>query len=310
MAVTLVDLAGQLARQTSGSGPEVSVVMSDQSTARRGTGLWSRIPLVIRAIIIGVLVAEVGIVAWGALLLLAPPPIAIVTTLAFLILYWLFFSGQFLWRNTMEGRRDNFRETSLATPTWKWGLVAAGLFVVAIEASIFTLFRLIPYPAKQFAPPTMLESVPTAALWVALIVASLVAGVCEETGFRGYIQRPLESRYGPTLAIAITTVAFAAFHLNQPWAITLMVPILLASVMLGLLAFAARSLIPGIIGHTVMDVFNFSFWWWSLIGHYDQSTIFESGIDVDFMLWSGTLVMSLTLFGLVVRKLLNLPRPK
>ena len=58
--------------------------------ARPGAGLWNRIPLVIRAILVGLLVAEVGIVVWGVLLATAPPPIALVATPALLVLYWLF----------------------------------------------------------------------------------------------------------------------------------------------------------------------------------------------------------------------------
>lgn len=272
---------------------------------RPDMGLWNRIPLVIRAILVGLLVAEVGIAVWGALLATAPP-IALVATPALLVLYWLFFSGRIFWPTTMETRRENFRAVSLSPAIWTWGLGAAALFVVALESSIFTLFRLIPYPAEQFPPLPMLRDVPTAWLWAAGIVASLVAGICEETGFRGYIQRPLEVRYGPSVAIAITSVAFAALHLNQPWAVTLMLPILLAGAMLGVLAYAAQSLVPGIVGHAVMDVFNFAYWWWHLIGTYDKSTIFETGIDFDFAAWAATLAASLTLFVLAVLRLLAL----
>ena len=278
------------------------------TSARPGAGVWSRIPLIVRAIVVGLLVAEVGITSWGVLLVGTPPLVALVAMPVLLVLYCLFFSGHLLWPATKQLRRENFRETSLSATTWKWGLGAAALFVVALESSIFTLFRLMPYPAEQFVPPTMFEGVPAAGLWAALVVASLVAGICEETGFRGYIQRPLEARYGPGVAITIATLSFAALHLNQPWAITLMPPILLASVMLGALAYASRSLIPGIIGHAVMDVFNFSYWWWQLTGTYDRRTIFETGIDLDFVFWAGTLAVSLTLFALCVRRLLTLRR--
>jgi hypothetical protein len=52
-----------------------------------------------------------------------------------------------------------------------------------------------------------------------------------------------------------------------------------------------------------MDVFNFAYWWWSLIGRYDRRPVFETGVDWDFALWAGTLSASLTLYLLVVRKL-------
>jgi sodium transport system permease protein len=244
-----------------------------------------------------------GVTTFAALLA-AGPAVAIVGTPVLLVLYWLFFSGRVFWHETMATRRQNFRATSLSPATWMWGLAAAALFVITLEASIFTLFRLIPFPAEQFAPPPMVDGVPPAGLWIGLILASLVAAICEETAFRGYTQRPLEAGYGPVSAIGISTITFAAVHLNQPWAITLMAPIVLAGLMLGALAYAASSLIPGMIGHAVMDVFNFAYWWWSLIGRYDRRPIFETGPDLDFVVWAGALVVSVALFLLVVRKLL------
>jgi len=78
--------------------------------------------------------------------------------------------------------------------------------------------------------------------------------------------------------------------------------------MLGVLAYAARSLIPGMIGHAVMDIFNFSYWWWQLLGRYDRRTVLETGIDVDFVAWASTLAISLALFAIVIGKLLALRR--
>jgi membrane protease YdiL (CAAX protease family) len=277
--------------------------MSDQSTVRPYAGLWQRVPLGVRAIAVGLIVTEVGITGWAVVLVGVPPLLWPVVVPALLALYWLFFSGRLFGRASRPLRRECFRETSLAPATWKWGLAAAALFVVAMEASIFTLFRLVPFPDEQFVRPAVVRGMPAAALWAGLIAASLVAGLCEETGFRGYVQRPLEGRYGPGVAIAISTAAFAALHLNQPWAITLMPPILLAGVLLGVLAYSSGSLIPGIIGHAVMDVFNFSYWWWSLIGHYDRRTVFETGVDGDFVLWAGTLAGSLLLFWFVAGQL-------
>jgi membrane protease YdiL (CAAX protease family) len=275
--------------------------MASRLSDDRGSGAFSGILAVVRALIAAVLVTEAGLLAWVGLIVLLPPILACVAMPGVLVVYWFVFSGRLPWPG--ETRRRNFRRTSLARVAWFWGLAAAALFVVGVEASIFTLFRLIPFPAEQFAPPAALGQATTTQLWVLAVVASLVAGVCEETGFRGYMQRPLELRFGPAWAIALTTAGFAALHLNQAWVVTLLVPLLLASVMLGALAYVAQSLIPGIIAHAVMDVFNFSFWWWHLWGHYDSRPVTESGLDVEFLLAAGTLLISLTLFVLTVRKL-------
>jgi membrane protease YdiL (CAAX protease family) len=275
--------------------------MASRLSDDRGSGALSGILAIVRALIAGVLVTEAGLLTWIGLIVLLPPILACVAMPGALVVYWFVFSGRLPWPG--ETRRRNFRRTSLAGVEWFWGLVAAALFVVAFEAAVFTLFRLIPFPAEQFARPAALGQATTTQLWVVVVVASLVAGVCEETGFRGYMQRPLERRFGPTWAIAFSTAGFAALHLNQVWVVTLLVPLLLASVMLGALAYSARSLIPGIIAHAMMDVFNFSFWWWHLWGHYDSRPVTESGLDAEFLLAAGTLAISLSLFVLTVRKL-------
>jgi hypothetical protein len=149
--------------------------------------------------------------------------------------------------------------------------------------------------------------IPAVLLWPYVIVASLVAGICEETGFRGYMQRPLEARYGPATAIVLTTVVFMLAHVHQAWVTALFVPGVIASVMLGVLAYASRSLIPSMIGHAVMDIFNFGYWWWQLLGHYNRRPIFETGVDLDFIVWAGTFAISLSLFILVIRKLWPAP---
>ena len=225
--------------------------MTNELPTDSGRGLWKETIVVVRALVAGVLVTEAGLITWLVLLVALPPFVACAAMLGALVGYWLIFSGEILWPATRQWRRERFRETSLARTTWIWGLSASALFVVAIESAFCTLFRLIPFPAEQFQPPALLEQATTLELWALTIIASLVAGVCEETGFRGYMQRSLELPFGSAKAIVVTTVGFAALHANQAWVLTLMPPLLLASVMLGVLACAARSLIPGIIGHTV-----------------------------------------------------------
>ena len=46
----------------------------------------------------------------------------------------------------------------------------------------------------------------------------LVAGITEEVGFRGYMQVPLEQKYGPGIAVLLVSLVFVVAHLNQAWA--------------------------------------------------------------------------------------------
>ncbi len=269
-------------------------------------GLWNRIPLVVRAAIVGFAVAGVGVQSWNLLAMIALKRgvawIPLLVAPALLCLYWLFFSGRLFWHATMAVRRENFRDTNLSPATWTWGLAGTLLFVVAFQSAVFTVFRLFSYPAEQFVPPPYVADSRGASRPFA-VTASLMAGICEETGFRGYLQRPLESRYGASGAIGISSFLFVAIHLNEAWIGAFFAPAVMASVMLGALAYASRSLIPSMVGHAVMDVVNFGYWWWHLLGSYNQRPISETGVDLNFLGWASTLAVSLCLFLLVVRKL-------
>jgi hypothetical protein len=144
--------------------------------------------------------------------------------------------------------------------------------------------------------------------WLGIVMASLVAGICEEVGYRGYMQVPLERRYGPATAIAVVVVVFLAAHLHQAWLPAFLVAGVIGSVMLGMLAWASRSLIPGMIGHTVMDIFNFSYWWSDVAGRFERRPIGETGLDAHFVAWTLLLAASLALFFWTVRRLIALRR--
>jgi membrane protease YdiL (CAAX protease family) len=77
------------------------------------------------------------------------------------------------------------------------------------------------------------------------ILAIAVAPLLEEFGFRGWIQRPLEKRWGAQTAIAVTAVLFALAHF-EPQA----VPVRLASgLVLGHAVYATRSIWAGVALH-------------------------------------------------------------
>ena len=66
----------------------------------------------------------------------------------------------------------------------------------------------------------------------------MVAGICEEVGYRGYLQKPLEQRYGPVFSISITSIVFIVIHLHQAWLGNIVVLAFLVSFMIGYLAYA------------------------------------------------------------------------
>jgi len=141
-------------------------------------------------------------------------------------------------------------------------------------------------------------------VWLYIILMASVAGITEEVGFRGYMQVPLEKRYGPRLGIILVAIMFMVPHLNQAWAPFVLFHLFIFGAMWGILAYASGSLIPTIISHTLADVFNFSYWWTDVAGRFDKQPIAETGIDAHFIVWVLILVMSILLFVGSARKTL------
>jgi membrane protease YdiL (CAAX protease family) len=211
--------------------------------------------------------------------------------------YLKFFSGIWGLKKSSAERKFNFRSINLSPIAWKWGIIAAILFIIIVQASFVITFRLIEFPSKKFtADYKILDSMP---LWIAfavIIMGSIVAGICEETGFRGYMQTPLEKKYGPTIAITITSIVFMLIHLNHNWASSIFPHIFFASALLGIIAYKTGSLIPGIIGHSILDIFDYSLWWSNITGGFHKQTIFITGIDFHFIGWFFIFILALFVF--------------
>ena len=269
---------------------------------------WKKIPLIIRAVFSGFLVSTVGIAVWSVLLLQISPPWPIFPMIIALWAYWKFFSGSWGSRKSAETKSEFFRRVKLSLPVWKWGLTGAIFFVVIVQASFVITFRISEFPAAQFtADYKMLDKMPLWEAWVILIMSSVVAGICEETGYRGYLQVPLEKKYGPVIAIIVSSVVFTSIHLSKTWAYPILPHIFFASVLLGILAYKSGSLIPGIIGHSVLDIFNYSFWWTGITGGFKKQTIFKTGIDMHFIVWTLVFLIALFVFFKSIARLKRVP---
>lgn len=100
---------------------------------------WNRLPVIVRAIILGELVVSVG----GIL-----PPLAIVAnlrttprvpwmllvTFAWLWLFWRYLQGNGWPRSTAESRRRDSRGDSLPRRIWGWALLAGTLGITSALA--------------------------------------------------------------------------------------------------------------------------------------------------------------------------------
>jgi membrane protease YdiL (CAAX protease family) len=270
----------------------------------------SRVPTAVRAIIGGLLIGMIPANVWLVLLIVLKLPV--VTAAAFELL----FLAAYIWWARGNGppqrlraiRAECFRAGALSSAQWFWGIVAALSFAVTVHAAIVLLFRFVPYPADAFRRGYDLSFIPTRQLqYLACVVSALSAGVCEEIGFRGYMQRPIEKRHGPFLAILISSVLFTLLHLTKGWALIGMVPIVFgAGLLLGTLARASGTLWFGILGHWVMDIGLFLFWWTQVAGTFAQRTVYEAGVDAAFIVECAIFAAALAIVVTAASKLLRL----
>jgi hypothetical protein len=86
-------------------------------------------------------------------------------------------------------------------------------------------------------------------LWVSLLALVVLAPLCEELFFRGWMLRGLLKRYSPAQSIGFTAILFAIFHLN-PWQAIVALPL---GLLFGWLAWRTGSLLPGIVGHFIVN---------------------------------------------------------
>jgi len=242
----------------------------------------ARALIIVRALIVGLLVGMIAANIWPLLLLKLGMPIAGVAELAFLGAYVWWVSGGGPPRSLKAFRADNFRVRSLSAAQWSWGLIAALSFAATVHAALVLLFRIVPFPAAAFHRGYDFSFIPSHQMqWLACIVSALSAGICEETGFRGYMQRPIEKSSGPVVAIAVSSVTFMLIHLTKDWALLGMVPIVLgAGVLLGVLARTSGTLLFCILGHWFMDIGLFAYWWTQIAGTFSQRPIAETGVDL------------------------------
>ena len=266
--------------------------------------LWMKLPISLRAISSGLLIALVAANVWLLLLPNLGVPLAVIGEAIFLAMYVWWAGGGGPPRTTQAARAKAFRRGRLSRTQWFWTVIAAIFFAATVQASIVLLFRFVSYPMASFRKGYDFSFIPSIPLkWLAVVVSAISAGICEETGFRGYMQCPIEQRRGARVAILISSLFFTAIHLTKGWAMAGMVPIVFgAGILLGLLAWSSRSLIPGMIGHVLMDIGLFSYWWTGIAGDFAPLPISVTGVDRFFVITCATLLASLLILLLAISR--------
>jgi membrane protease YdiL (CAAX protease family) len=244
-------------------------------------------PPLIEAVLIGMLILIVGTVPrnmlfWANLHYFPSVPWAVPPIALYL---W------FLWRYLGKWRRTSLRANPLPVRVWAWALLAGTLGIATLVTALRVANRLIALPEQK---PPDLSGIPVITLLALLLMSSIFAGVVEEAAFRGYMQRPIEKRHGPLVAILITGVMFAVAHLD-------FTPVLLpyyvaVAAIYGLVTYLTNSILPAVVLHAGGNIYSNTDLWLRGRAEWQASSgasklIWESGTDTAFWIAAGAVIV-------------------
>jgi membrane protease YdiL (CAAX protease family) len=245
--------------------------------------------VVVQAVFVGMVIVIAGTIPrntlFAANLRYYPRlPWAIPVTAAYLWLFWRYLGGLGPPASTSQARRLGLRANRVPVRLWTWALVAGGLGIVALILGLRVVNRMIALPEQRLPD---LAAVPQFTVLALLLMAAPVAGIIEEAAFRGYMQGPIEERYGLVVAILITGTMFAVAHLDFT---PILWPYYVAvSAIYGIVTHHTRSVLPAVVLHTGGNVYsNLDLWLhgqaeWQKSGEA-AGLIWEAGPDASFAL--------------------------
>jgi membrane protease YdiL (CAAX protease family) len=261
---------------------------------------WRRLPTAVRAVLAGLAVLLAGNVPWGGIAgvpmlagsnmrALVAVPWATLPMLLYLFVYWQYLGGRGWPRATAEARRESLRANGLSADVWGMSLLAGFVGLAATLPLLRIMGRLVALPAEA-QPIATPAGMPLVTMSILLITASIVAGVTEEAAFRGYMQGPIERKYGALVAILVTGTVFGLAHYNHhPTAVLVLLPYYIAiSAIYGGLAAATNSILPGLALHVGGDVFSFVRLWTTGQPEWQPAStspplVWQTGVDFAFV---------------------------
>jgi len=232
----------------------------------------------------------IGGLAWSNLRVLPVVPWAIVPMAVYLWFYWQYIGGRLGSRDKAATRRANLRANRVSPDVWAMSLVTGLIGFAAIMALLAIMARLVTMP--ESARITLPEGMPSLTVFLLLVMSSVVAGVTEEAGFRGYMQGPIERQYGLATAILVNGVMFGLLHFpnfsSQPSAVFMMLPYYVAvSAVYGGMTWATNSILPSLTLHALGNVFSLTRHWttgrpeWEISAN-TPTLVWATGVDAAF----------------------------
>ena len=124
--------------------------------------------------------------------------------------------------------------------------IPAAIIVMLLSQVINAIF---PFPPKYLEMLSKLFTMDKN-LWKVALVMAVLPGFCEEYLFRGFIIRFFE-KYGSRIAIVISALLFAAFHLD-PFRF---LPVFILGLLLGYLTLRSGSIVNSMLSHAINNGF-------------------------------------------------------
>ena len=242
---------------------------------------------IVPAVVVGMLVLLAGTIPRNLLFAanlryLTAVPWAVPLIAVYLWLFWRYLNGAGPPEATVEERRTSLRANRLPPLVWAWALLAGALGLVALVLALRLVNRVVVLPPQ---PVPDLSQVPNLTVLALLLTAAPVAGIVEESAFRGYMQGPIERRFGLPVAILITGTMFAVAHLDFTW---ILWPYYVAvAAIYGTVTYLTQSILPAVVLHTGGNIYsNITLWltgqaeWQASSG--PAALIWSTGADASF----------------------------
>jgi membrane protease YdiL (CAAX protease family) len=270
--------------------------------------LVSRTPAVIWSGVLALALALFGGGIWSLLLAIniasSPAVPWSVVVMAFLLwLVWQYLGGRWGPESTSEARRRYLRATPVPVPVFAWALVAGMLSIVSLVGFWIVLFQLVKVPGNALPD---FSTYPLLTVALVLVMASIVAAVAEETGFRGYFQGILERELRGPVAIVISALVIAPGHaLTQGFVWPTMLWYFFVDLMFGGLAYFAKSILPGLVVHSLGILIFFTIVWPQ---DATRHLIWDTGADIWFWINTAQAVIFALLAILAFRRLARITK--
>ena len=225
----------------------------------RTTRVWGIIVFGLLAFVITILGGGI----WSALLItnLRSSPVVpwSVPTMALVLwLMWSYLGGKGWPRSTSNVRRYYLRANRRSPRTCLWSFAAGVLSVVALAGYWIVLFRLVKMPPNALPD---VSSYPRITVVLIILMGSLIAPFTEEAAFRGYLQVALEREFRGSIAVIVSSLAFALAHFTHGILWPKLLVYFLVGVSFGTTAYLTNSTLPAILPHMIGDLTFFTLVW-------------------------------------------------